>query len=91
MKPKGEAKVWNVEVFIEETPTDTEAKAVVEVGDRRFGGWGRARRSPDDPEMPRVGEDLAVARALSDLSHHLLDEAASSIEGFTGRPARVHP
>lgn len=91
MRPKGEEKVWSVEVFIEETADDTEAKAVVDVGDRRFGGWGRARRNPEDPEMPRVGEELAVARALSDLSHHLLDEAASSIEGYSGRPAHVHP
>ena len=34
-------------------------------------GWGRARRNPTDPEMPSVGEEIAAARALADLSHHL--------------------
>jgi hypothetical protein len=92
MKAKGESKVWTVEVEIEETPDGlTEAKAALFVGDRRFGGWGRARRNPSDPDLPRVGEELAAARALSDLAHHLLDEAAHTIERHEGRPAHVHP
>jgi Domain of unknown function (DUF1876) len=40
--------------------------------------------------MPRVGEELAAARALSDLAHNLVDEAARTIEQHEGRPARVH-
>jgi hypothetical protein len=92
MKELGETKVWIVEVVIEETPDGhTEAKALLGVGtDRQFGGWGRARRNPADPEMPRVGEELAAARALSDLAHHLVEEAAHTIEQHEGRPARVH-
>jgi hypothetical protein len=92
MKELGETKVWTIEVAIEETPEGhTEAKASLVVGsDRRFGGWGRARRNPSDPEMPRVGEELATARALSDLAHNLVDEAARTIEQHDGRPARVH-
>lgn len=91
MKALGDNFVWTVEVDIEETPAGhTEAKAHLAVGPRTFGGWGRARRNPDDPEMPRVGEELAVARALSDLAHHLVDEAARAIEEHEGRPARVH-
>jgi hypothetical protein len=92
MQELGETKVWTVEVAIEETPEDhTEAKASLVVrGNRRFGGWGRARRNPADPEMPRVGEELAAARALSDLAHNLVDEAARTIEQHEGRPARVH-
>jgi hypothetical protein len=76
---------------IDETPEGhTEAKASLVVrGDRRFGGWGRARRNPADPEMPPVGEELAAARALSDLAHNLVDEAARTIEQHEGRPARV--
>ncbi len=34
--------------------------------------------------FPVVGEELAVARALSELSHQLLAAAAESIEGFVG-------
>lgn len=90
MKAKGESKTWTVEIVLEETATETEAKAVLPIGDRRFGGWGRARRNPADPAVPRVGEELAAARALSDLAHALLDEAADVIERFEGRGVRVH-
>lgn len=90
MKAKGESKVWMVEVVLEETPDETEGKAVLEIGDRRFGGWGRARRNPADPDLPQVGEELAASRALSDLAHKLLDEAARVVERFEGREVRVH-
>lgn len=90
MKAKGESKIWTVEIALEETPTETEAKAMLALGDRRLGGWGRSRRNPADPDVPRVGEELAAARALSDLAHALLDEAADLIERFEGHGVRVH-
>jgi hypothetical protein len=91
MRPEGARTTWTVEVEITETQEgETEANATLEVGQQRFGGWGRARRNPADPELPRIGEELATARALSDLAHHLLDEAARLIERYEGRPARVH-
>jgi hypothetical protein len=37
-----------------------------------------------------VGQDLAAARALSDLSHQLLDAAAAQIEEFEGHPVKLH-
>ena len=88
MKPSRESNVWTIEVLLEEDGDETDAKALLRVGDRELGGWGRARRNPHDPDRPRVGEELAVARALSDLSHRLLDAAALEIEEFEGR--RVH-
>lgn len=90
MKAKGESRVWTVEVVLEETADETEAKAVLELGERRVGGWGRARRNPTDPALPKVGEELAAARALSDLAHKLLDEAAHEIERFERHAVRVH-
>jgi hypothetical protein len=39
--------------------------------------------------VPVVGEELAAARALSDLAHKLLDGAAEVITDFSGRPAHV--
>jgi uncharacterized protein DUF1876 len=77
--------IWAIEVVIDEDSSATEAKATLQVGDRRLTGWGRARRNPHDPERPRVGEALACARALSELSHKLLDAAAGEIEEFEGR------
>jgi hypothetical protein len=39
--------------------------------------------------VPKIGDELAVARALSELSHLLLDVAARDIEQSSGEPA--HP
>lgn len=90
MKLHGESKVWTIEVFLEEDESETEAKAVLRVGDRQLGGWGRARRNPHDPDRPRIGEELAAARALSELSHKLVDAAAAEIEESEGRRVQLH-
>jgi hypothetical protein len=79
-----------VEVLITERHDETEAKAVVEFRGERIGGWGRARRSAGDPSVPRIGEELATARALTDLAHQLVENAAAEIEAFEHRPVRVH-
>jgi hypothetical protein len=39
--------------------------------------------------MPSVGEEIAAARALADLSHHLLDQAAHRIESWEGHAIRL--
>ena len=91
MELVGTSKVWSIEVLLEETEQETQAEAVLDLEGERTGGWGRARRNPADPSVPRIGERLAAARALSELSHKLLDAAARSIEEFEGRPVRVHP
>jgi hypothetical protein len=90
MRQTGEAKVWSIEVLLDETADETQAEAVLELDQRRHAGWGRARRNPDDPRVPRVGEELAAARALSELAHKLLDAAAETIEAFEGTPVQVH-
>ncbi|HEX7097579.1 MAG TPA: DUF1876 domain-containing protein [Acidimicrobiales bacterium] len=82
---------WNVQVAIDETDDETRAKATVEVDGHPVTGWGRARRNPADPRVPRIGEELAVARALGELSHRLLDAAVVEIEQFSSRDVRVHP
>lgn len=86
-----EIKVFTVEINVEEHPEHTEAKAVLQFGDQTRGGWGRARRNPADPDRPRIGDELAMARALNDLSHHLLDEVATQIETAEGKtPVHLH-
>lgn len=79
-----------VDVAITEDADHCDAVARVRVRDRDFSGWGRARRHPADPQMPLVGEELAVARALSDLSHQLVGAAADSLESALGRPVALH-
>jgi hypothetical protein len=85
-----DTKIFNVEIAVEEHADSTEAKALLDIGDDRYGGWGRARRNPSDPDRPRLGDELAMARALNDLAHHLLDEVATQIERVEHKRAHLH-
>lgn len=85
-------KKWTVEILIDEHDDErrTRAEARLHTGDRtELRGEGRARRNPVDREVPEIGDELAVARALSDLAHRLLEAAADDIEDITHRPARL--
>jgi hypothetical protein len=83
-------RVWTVEIVFTENGDRTRADARLRAGEREFTGWGRARRRPSDPDVPVIGEELAAARALADLTHRLVDEAADAIEQFEGRPVKLH-
>ena len=79
-----------VELSFTQEEDRTRADAILELRDERFHGFGQAKRAPEDPSVPLVGEELAAARALSDLSHKLLDAAAERIDSFPnpkGTPA----
>jgi hypothetical protein len=82
------AKTWTVQIVLDEEGDLTQADARLEVqGKTEISGRGTSRRNPADPSVPLIGDELAVARALSDLAHHLLDAAASGIEASTHEPA----
>ena len=78
-----------IEITFEEDADHTEARANLALRGAAFSGFGRARRNPADPSMPLVGEELAAARALSDLAHKLVDAAAESISEREGRPPHL--
>jgi uncharacterized protein DUF1876 len=82
-------KRWDVAIEIDEHDGRTRAVARLDTGVTELTGVGLARRSPEDPDVPRIGDELAVARALSELSHHLLDATAADIEKVTHQPAHV--
>ena len=73
---------WHVELTFSEDEHRTRADAVLDLRGSHFHGFGQAKRAPDDPNVPIVGEELAAARALSDLAHNLLDAAAERIATF---------
>jgi hypothetical protein len=81
---------WTVEIAFTEDADRTRADAMLMVGETPLHGWGRSRRNPSDPDVPKIGEEIAAARALADLSRHLLHEAAEIIEQHEGRPVAVH-
>ena len=83
-------QMWRVNVAFTEEDDRTRADAILELASERYHGYGQARRAPDDPKVPLIGQDLAAARALSDLSHQLLHAAADRIEAFEGHPVKAH-
>lgn len=83
-------QLWHVNIAFTEDDDRTRADAVIELASQRFHGFGQAKRAPEDPSVPLIGQDLAAARALSDLSHQLMQAAADRIEAFEGHPVRLH-
>ena len=84
-------KTWNVQILLGEDEDECQADAVLEIqGKTEIRGHGTSRRNPDDPSVPMIGEELATARALSDLAHQLLNMCARDIESSTRTPASLH-
>lgn len=85
-----ETKRWDIVVDIDEHEGRTRAVARLQQ-DKPDGmvGVGTARLNPEDRNVPQIGDELATARALSELSHRLLHAAAEDIEGITHQPAHL--
>lgn len=81
--------IWTVEIVFNEDEDKTRADARLTGGPEVLQGWGRARRNPEDPDVPAVGEEVAAARALTDLAHHLLEQAAHRIESWEGHSVHL--
>ena len=73
---------WDVRLELLEDSDHCLVTAYLDAGDRSIAGIGRSRRNPADPTVPQVGEELATARALHDLAHHLSQDAWRMIEEF---------
>ncbi len=86
-----QTKQWKIKLFIDEHDGQTHASARLRTGDTELTGKGVAIRNPHDSDIPEIGDELAVARALSDLSHKLLDATVGDIEAITHRAATVAP
>jgi hypothetical protein len=84
-EPATPVKEWQVRVSIFETPDDTTAKVVL-VADApgTLSASGESHRSDEDEPAARIGDEVAVARALRHLADQLLDTAAHDIEASTG-------
>ncbi|WP_265520795.1 dsRBD fold-containing protein [Oerskovia flava] len=89
--PSTSSKVWRVQVAVLEDDGRTTAEAVL-VADApdRLRAIGEARKDPGDVDVPAIGDEIAVGRALRRLSDRLLGIAESDIESSTGAPAHVH-
>ncbi|HEY7222831.1 MAG TPA: DUF1876 domain-containing protein [Micromonosporaceae bacterium] len=80
------SKTWRVDIYIDEHVHDrtTRAEARLHTGDpSNVRGVGRSWRNPADPEVPEIGDELAVARALADLAAHLRSVAVEDVDAVT--------
>ena len=82
---------WSVELSIVKDDGETlaEVRLIMADGDE-LSGHGKARHNPADPNVTEIGEEIAVARAMSELSHMLLNTAAAEIEAVTSQRAQLH-
>lgn len=74
---------WNVHIAIDTRDRLTRAEARLEGKDDVLVGEGTARANPADENVPDIGRELAVARALSELSHQLVHTTIHDIEAHT--------
>lgn len=83
---------WHIDLEFREIDAKTEAAVMLRLQDgTEMRAHGRANRHPDDPSQPRVGEEIAAARALNELSRKLLKKAGVEIEQVTHLEAHLHP
>ncbi len=83
---------WQVRVSIFESDDDTSASVVL-LSDSplHLKAHGTSHRSSRDPDIPEIGDEIAVARALRHLADQLTETAEKDIEAIEGEPAHIRP
>jgi hypothetical protein len=85
-----QVKSWTVRIDIGEHAGGTRALAHLQTRDTdTLVGVGFARLNPVDPDVPEIGDEIAAARALSDLGHRLLDAATGDLEQVSGESTHL--
>ena len=81
---------WEIDIFVDEHEGRTRAEARLHTrDDTHLKGVGYAVRNPKDPDVPEIGAELAVARALSELAHGLLLATAEDIAASVRKPVSL--
>lgn len=75
-------KDWTVTVSIDESGGHTRAKARLRWRDQEAVGVGLARLGPADRYYAQIGDELAVARALSDLARRMMAGTVQHIDAL---------
>lgn len=84
------AEHWSLRLAVDELDGETHAEANLIMDGDYLSARGTARRNPADQNVTKIGEQIAVARALSDPARQLLRIAATDIEAITHERARLH-
>jgi hypothetical protein len=83
------AKAFTVSLEIVEDGPTTNATARLVIDGDNLAATGRARRNPDDPNLPLIGDELAMARALLVLARALGQKADEGIAAYEGHEVHV--
>ncbi|MFJ9566147.1 DUF1876 domain-containing protein [Streptomyces fuscichromogenes] len=76
---------WKVRLHLfEEDDGTTKAHVVLDTGTTEMSGSGTAHCNPADRNVPEIGDELAVGRAMDDLAQQLLNTADRDIQGMAG-------
>jgi hypothetical protein len=76
-----QTKTWHIEIYLAEDGRQTRADAVLRTdAGTELRRTGVARRSPADRDVPEIGDELAVCRALNGLAHDLLEATVTDVE-----------
>lgn len=85
------AEDWSVMLSVSERDGETRAEArLARSGDGYTSGHGTARCNPVDQNVTKIGEEIAVARALSDLAHRLMKVATADVAAVTHQRPKLH-
>jgi len=80
-----EAERWSVTIHIDEHEGRTRARAQVHTRDGAGPvAVGTAQLNPAEHDVPEIGDERAVARALAELGERLLEAAAADVEDVAG-------
>jgi len=79
-------KACQIDVLLEEHEEKTRAKARLSWAGNVYVGIGLARLDPADEPVAQIGDELAIARALSDLANQLFALTATDIQASTHEP-----
>ncbi|HTZ16598.1 MAG TPA: DUF1876 domain-containing protein [Mycobacterium sp.] len=84
-------KTWHLDAVVDEHEKRTRAKVRLSWHGNELVGVGLARLDPADEPVAAIGDELALARALSDLAYQLFELTVTDVEAATGKPAaRLH-
>lgn len=82
-------KTFTVSVEVVEEGQVTDAAARLVIAGEELVGMGKARRNPDDPDRPMIGDELAIARALVVLATKLGEKVDEGIAAYEGHVVHV--
>ena len=86
-----ETRAATIELRVEEDGEHCEARATMRTSTGVFTGLGTARRNPNDPPLPLIGEEFAIARSLADLAVQLEDAARAATARDDSTPRHLVP